>query len=112
MTLRTFTIESDDELANLVLRCDVISDEKIAKALKENPIRIIGELSNSSNGALLGEIQVSEVDFFSVVIKPAVHENPLIDFEWGTLVKREVAAFELSKALGWRYRSTYGVARR
>ena len=101
MTLRTFTIENEDASTNLVLRCDVIDHKKIAKALKENQIRIIGELSNSSNGALLGEIEVGENDLISVVIKPAVHENPLIDFEWGTLVKREVAAFELSKALGW-----------
>ena len=50
---------------------------------------------------MLGEIEVSNDELFSVVIKPAVHENPLIDFEWGTLIKREVAAFELSKALGW-----------
>lgn len=101
MTLRTFTIENDDASTNLVLRCDLIEDNKIAKALKENPIRIIGELSNSSNGALLGEIEVNSNELFSVVIKPAVHENPLVDFEWGTLVKREVAAFELSKTLGW-----------
>lgn len=101
MTLRTFSIENEDGSTNLVLRCDVLDDKKIVKALNENSIRIIGELSNSSNGALLGEIKINDDELFSIVIKPAVHENPLIDFEWGTLVKREVAAFELSKALGW-----------
>ena len=33
--------------------------------------------------------------------KPARGESPLWDFEAGTLYQREVAAYELSKVLGW-----------
>jgi hypothetical protein len=36
-----------------------------------------------------------------VVYKPARGESPLWDFEAGTLYRREVAAYELSKVLGW-----------
>jgi uncharacterized repeat protein (TIGR03843 family) len=35
------------------------------------------------------------------VYKPARGESPLWDFEAGSLYKREVAAYELSKVLGW-----------
>jgi hypothetical protein len=35
------------------------------------------------------------------VYKPARGESPLWDFEAGTLYQREVAAYGLSKALGW-----------
>jgi uncharacterized repeat protein (TIGR03843 family) len=35
------------------------------------------------------------------VYKPARGESPLWDFEAGTLYRREVAAYELSKVLGW-----------
>jgi uncharacterized repeat protein (TIGR03843 family) len=37
----------------------------------------------------------------NVVYKPARGESPLWDFEAGTLYKREVAAYRLSKVLGW-----------
>ena len=35
------------------------------------------------------------------VYKPQRGESPLWDFEWGTLCKRETAAFTISQALGW-----------
>jgi hypothetical protein len=35
------------------------------------------------------------------VYKPARGESPLWDFEAGTLYRREVAAYQLSKVLGW-----------
>lgn len=107
MTLRTFTIEplasEDDEETPeaLVLRCDVVDPSAAFTAIAVNDISIIGQLSNSSNGALLGSISVGDDTEFSVVIKPAMYENPLWDFEWGTLAKREVAAYELSQLLGW-----------
>jgi len=36
------------------------------------------------------------------VWKPTAGERPLADFPSGTLTRREVAAFEVSEALGWR----------
>ena len=35
------------------------------------------------------------------VYKPRRGENPLWDFEWGTLCQRETAAYLVSKTLGW-----------
>lgn len=101
MTLRTFSVlnESNKD-QSLELRCDLIDSEVSLNAISTSDIRIIGQLSNSSNGALLGEIAVED-ELISVVVKPSMYENPLVDFEWGTLAKREVAAFELSKLLGW-----------
>jgi|GEM_PF-219764 len=105
MTYRTFEIHSPDETndsnATISLRCDVLNSSQVFQAIVSSDIRIIGNLSNSSNGALLGEIEIEDDSKFSVVIKPSSYENPLIDFEWGTLTKREVAAFELSQLLGW-----------
>lgn len=99
MTIRTYTIHPPQG-SPTQLRCDVIDDGSITSSLFENDIEIIGQLSNSSNGALLGQMNIGE-NIVTVVIKPAMYENPLVDFEWGTLAKREVAAYELSTLLGW-----------
>ena len=101
MLHRTFMIESDNQdTQNLELQCDVVEQKLLKDAIMENKIQVIGQLSNSSNGALLGEITLEDQKF-SVIIKPSMYENPLIDFEWGTLSKREVAAYELSSLLAW-----------
>lgn len=105
MAERTFTIHppkaQDEESApDLVLRCDVVPLSEACVSIAQNEVRIIGQLANSSNGALLGEIE-SETGVISVVIKPSMYENPLYDFPWGTLAKREVASYELSQLLGW-----------
>ena len=99
MTIRTFTIhppsDADEQIMpTLELRCDPISFSQSCEAIGTQDIRVIGQLSNSSNGALLGEIEYEEKKI-SVVIKPSMYENPLWDFPWGTLAKREVASFEM-----------------
>lgn len=105
MSVRTFTIhpathagESGEN--SLVLKCDRISLPEACLSIRTKEVRVIGQLANSSNGALLGEID-SDSGTFSVVIKPSMYENPLFDFPWGTLAKREVAAYELSQLLSW-----------
>jgi len=47
------------------------------------------------------ELTVSPDDLLAVW-KPTAGERPLADFPLGTLTRREVAAFEVSEALGWR----------
>ncbi len=105
MSFRTYTIHpTNSEVASdqqLTLRCDTLEFSQVFEAIAQEEIKVIGQLSNSSNGALLGEVARGNDTKFSVVIKPSSYENPLIDFEWGTLTKREVAAFELSQLLGW-----------
>lgn len=106
ISLRTLSIyppqssESNQEIDPLVLRCDHVDNSKVSLLMATNEIKIIGQLVNSSNSALLGEITEDE-KVFTVVIKPSMYENPLYDFPWGTLSKREVAAFETSQLLGW-----------
>lgn len=103
MGKRTFSIKEldDSKSESLNLRCDTLGANDVFELIATSDIKVIGQLSNSSNAALLGEINNGNDEIISVVIKPASFENPLIDFEWGTLIKREVAAFELSQLLGW-----------
>jgi uncharacterized repeat protein (TIGR03843 family) len=59
-----------------------------------------GLLPYSSNHSFL--IVVGEGDLaIPAVYKPQRGENPLWDFEWGTLCKREAAAYVISNALTW-----------
>jgi uncharacterized repeat protein (TIGR03843 family) len=54
----------------------------------------------SSNATFLVEAKVDGVEL-AAIYKPRRGERPLWDFTEGTLCHREVAAFELSDALGW-----------
>ena len=47
-------------------------------------------------------VQIEKAPFRTLAIyKPQRGENPLWDFEWGTLCKRETAAYLISAALDW-----------
>lgn len=50
----------------------------------------------ASNATFIGRL-----DDVEVVYKPVAGERPLWDFPDGTLAEREVAAYEVSEALGW-----------
>ncbi len=54
----------------------------------------------SSNYVYLAQLCADEKQF-AAVYKPRKGESPLWDFADGTLCKREVAAYELSRLLGW-----------
>lgn len=59
-----------------------------------------GFLANASNHTLL--VHVGEpADGVAAIYKPREGERPLWDFPRGTLCQREVAAYEVSVALGW-----------
>ena len=60
-----------------------------------------GLLRGSSNYTFLARLKPFELDGLLAVYKPARGESPLWDFAAGTLYQREVAAYELSKVLGW-----------
>ena len=77
----------------------VPSSDQAEGKLRDLPeLKILGLLHGSSNYTFLTELGP---DGPRAVYKPARGESPLWDFEAGTLYKREVAAYELSKALGW-----------
>jgi hypothetical protein len=56
----------------------------------------------SSNYTFLVTIQYADVEALAIY-KPSRGERPLWDFPDGTLAHREVAAFQVSHALGWHF---------
>ncbi len=72
----------------------------LMEVLRGNPIRLQGLLPWSSNYTFLGDVIDADSPLV-VVYKPIRGERPLWDFPQGTLARREVAAFEVSHALGW-----------
>jgi uncharacterized repeat protein (TIGR03843 family) len=72
----------------------------VPPALATGEIEVLGALPESSNAALLVRC-VAPDDSVLAVYKPMRGEAPLWDFPDGTLHRREVAAFELARALGW-----------
>jgi uncharacterized repeat protein (TIGR03843 family) len=72
----------------------------VPAALATGEIEVLGALADSSNAALLVRCVTPEDDVLAVY-KPMRGEAPLWDFPDGTLHRREVAAFEVARALGW-----------
>lgn len=68
--------------------------------LAHAPLTVHGRLPNSSNSALVVVAEDGPTQLV-VVYKPLVGEQPLWDFPRGTLAHREVAAYDLSQAIGW-----------
>ncbi|HEY4912641.1 MAG TPA: SCO1664 family protein [Candidatus Dormibacteraeota bacterium] len=64
-------------------------------------LTVLGLLHGSSNYTFLARLKPHPPAGLLAVYKPARGESPLWDFEAGTLYRREVAAYELSKVLGW-----------
>jgi uncharacterized repeat protein (TIGR03843 family) len=56
-------------------------------------------LIDASNASFFGSVELEGVTL-NCVYKPVAGERPLWDFQVGTLAGREVAAFELSDAVG------------
>jgi uncharacterized repeat protein (TIGR03843 family) len=67
--------------------------------LTDGEMEVVGRMPNSSNATLLVEITRGD-ESRRGVYKPLKGERPLWDFPPG-LFRREVAAYELSRALGW-----------
>ncbi len=62
---------------------------------------IRGLLAGSSNYTFLVDLKTADEQGLAVY-KPVQGENPLWDFPHGTLSNRELAAYVVSEALGWR----------
>jgi len=73
--------------------------ERLLAELPE--VKVLGLLHGSSNYTFLARLDPHPPDGLHAVYKPARGESPLWDFPSGTLYRREVAAYELSKVLGW-----------
>ena len=81
--------------------------EVVVGALSAGDLSLVGEITESSNVALLCDVADSEAAAactggpVHVIYKPVRGERPLWDFPDGTLAGREVATFEVSRAGGW-----------
>jgi uncharacterized repeat protein (TIGR03843 family) len=75
-----------------------VSDD-VARVLTEGDMEVHGRIAGSSNATLLVTCRLGP-DELLAVYKPSNGERPLWDFPGG-LFRREVAAYELSEALGW-----------
>ncbi|HEV1998534.1 MAG TPA: SCO1664 family protein [Candidatus Dormibacteraeota bacterium] len=76
-----------------------------ADVLRRARLEVVGRLAYSSNGTFLVRCRDEQVAEPAVVrlavYKPAAGERPLWDFPPDSLHRREVAAYELSRWLGW-----------
>jgi uncharacterized repeat protein (TIGR03843 family) len=75
--------------------------DAIINALQIGELTVKGEFLWGSNYTFLAEI-VHENLTLQAVYKPTRGERPLWDFPAATLARREVAAYLISEALGWR----------
>ena len=88
-------------------------DAAVIDALREGELEVLGGLVGSTNNAMVVRVwprgthpsafggALAETDLLAVW-KPTIGERPLFDFPIGTLTRREVAAYLVSEALGWR----------
>jgi uncharacterized repeat protein (TIGR03843 family) len=74
-------------------------DTPTADALQHGEVEVLGRMPWSSNATYLCEVTCGD-DAVRAIYKPRRGERPLWDFPSG-LDHREVAAYELSEALGW-----------
>ena len=74
------------------------ADRELRDLLASAPLETVGQFVTASNATLL--VSVGDSGLHGVY-KPIVGEAPLVDFPGGTLHLREVAAFEVDRAIGW-----------
>ncbi len=79
--------------------CDPIANEAAEVILRNGDIEILGQMPWSSNATLLCDVEYGG-QIVQAVYKPHRGERPLWDFPSG-LYRREVACYELAKAIGW-----------
>ena len=77
-----------------------LDEEEALTLLSDGEIRPLGLMPRASNYTFLAEVSSPE-RIVLAVYKPREGETPLWDFPEGTLCLREVAAYVLSKQLGW-----------
>jgi uncharacterized repeat protein (TIGR03843 family) len=77
-----------------------LTPAELTDALTRAELEVVGRMYYSSNATFLVQGAVDGIEL-AAVYKPRRGERPLWDFPEGTLCTREVAAYELSSALGW-----------
>jgi hypothetical protein len=77
-----------------------LTPEELRSAFGAAELEVVGRMRYSSNATFLVEAKYEGMELAGIY-KPRRGERPLWDFPQGTLCQREVAAYELSDALGW-----------
>jgi len=77
-----------------------VAEDRAAALLRGGEVDVLGRMPWSSNATFLVNLSDGD-DEMLAIYKPQRGERPLWDFARGTLCHREVAAFEVSQALGW-----------
>ncbi|WP_420032762.1 SCO1664 family protein [Streptomyces sp. cg28] len=77
-----------------------VSGHDALDLLTRGELHVEGQIRDASNAVLLCRVTHGDREA-ACVYKPVRGERPLWDFPDGTLAQREVAAFEVSEALGW-----------
>jgi hypothetical protein len=77
-----------------------LTPDELRTALGASDLEVVGRMRYSSNATFLVEAKIDGMELAGIY-KPRRGERPLWDFPQGTLCQREVAAYELSDALGW-----------
>src|SRR6188472_4057036 len=76
-------------------------DAEAQLLLREGVIDLEGRMLDASNVTLVGTIRTTTLAG-ECIYKPVAGERPLWDFPDGTLAGREISAFLVSEATGWR----------
>ena len=77
-----------------------VAEQRARELLRDGDVDVLGRMPWSSNATFLVNLSDGD-DEMLAIYKPQRGERPLWDFPRGTLCHREVAAFEVSEALGW-----------
>ena len=77
-----------------------LSDPAVPPVLASGELEVLGLLPNASNHTFLARARAGDEEALAVY-KPRRGEVPLWDFPEGTLCAREVAAYVVSRTLGW-----------
>jgi uncharacterized repeat protein (TIGR03843 family) len=77
------------------------TDAEVTALLTEGELDLEGRLLDASNVTLVGAIRTDTLAG-ECVYKPVAGERPLWDFPDGTLAGREISAYLVSEAMGWR----------
>ena len=79
---------------------DLLPKDSLLNCLQTGELEMQGQFMLGSNYTLLVQV-VTASDRFVAVCKPVRGERPLWDFPFGSLEKREAAAYLVSDTLGW-----------
>jgi uncharacterized repeat protein (TIGR03843 family) len=78
-----------------------VSVDEALRLLRDGELAVEGRLLDASNATFYCAV-TNDGRSAACVYKPIAGERPLWDFPDGTLAEREVAAYEVSAATGWR----------